>query len=179
MADDEMIIIEDEASSGPDLPAAQAAQAFTAGGDDTSVARHVLLEELSVYETQADLAVRAKDQATDAKAQAEGSLTKLITAAVSSSIGSIAEIAKAIRAAESQIQDLMDNPGGLTELKALEKEAQAAFYAAAEKGDARVALAAWRAAIKETKEKGSEIRDLNRARNGQIKNLLSAVKTLY
>jgi hypothetical protein len=179
VTDDEMIAIEDDASSGPDLPAAQAAEAFEGDSKATGGDRHVLLEDLSVYETQADLVVRAKDQATDAKAQAEGALTKLITAATTSHIGSIAEIAKAIRAAERQIQDLVDNPGGLTELKALDKEAQAAFYAAAEKGDARVALAAWRAAIKETKEKASEIRDLNRARNGQIKNLLSAVKTLY
>ena len=178
MVDDEMIIVEDESEEGPSETAAEAAEAFTddssAGGD-----RHTLLEELSVFEKQSDLAVRAKDQATDARSQAEGALTKLITAATASQIGSVAEIAKAIRTAERQIQDLVDNPGGLTELKALEKESQAAFYAAAEKGDARVALAAWRAARKEVTTKTAEIRDLNRARSGQIKNLLSAVKTLY
>jgi hypothetical protein len=175
-----MIIVEDEIEEGPSETAAEAAEAFTDDATTTSDGdRHALLEELSVYETQSDLTVRAKDQATDAKSQAEGALTKLITAARASKIGSVAEIAKAIRAAELQIQDLVDNPGGLTELKAMEKDSQAAFYAAAEKGDARVALAAWRAARKEVTSKTAEVRDLNRARSGQIKNLLSAIKTLY
>ena len=73
----------------------------------------------------------------------------------------------------------MDNPGGVTELKVGVKKAQAGFFAAAEEGDARLALAAWRQADKDLKEKQSEVKDLNKAKVSQTKNLLSAVKTLF
>ena len=141
--------------------------------------RSALVDELSIYETQADLAVRAKDQAADAKSAADSSITKLITLAAGCGIPSVVQIAKNIRESDSQIQDLVDNPGGVTELTALEKEAQSAFFAAAEQGDARVQMAAWRAATKETTTKKAEVRNLNKIRNGHLKNLLSAVKSLY
>ncbi len=139
-----------------------------------------LIEQLSTYETQADIVVRAKDQAADAKSQADSAKSELITLASQSGVTTISQIAKAIRECEFQIQEIIDNPGGVTELKEAEKTAQAAFYATVERGvDASTALTSWRKAQSDTNAKSSEAKNLNKIRNTQIKNLLSAVKTLY
>ena len=138
-----------------------------------------LVDLLSTYESQSDVVVRAKDQATDARSQAESALAELVTAAQKSDVVAVKQSADAIRECEKQIQELVDNPGGVTELKVGVKKAQAGFFAAAEEGDARIALAAWRQADKDLKEKQSEVKDLNKAKLSQTKNLLSAVKTLF
>ena len=138
-----------------------------------------LLEAHSVFETEADSVTRHRDQAADAKKKSDAAQTEMITLGTLSDITSIKQIADSVREMDRQIQELVDNPGGLTELRKLTKEAEVAFYAAAEQGDARPALANWRAAAKAEKERSNEVTDLVKSRKDQIKNLVKAVKTIY
>jgi regulator of replication initiation timing len=138
-----------------------------------------LLEALSVFETQADLVTRSRDQAADAKKASDAAQTEMITLGTLSEIFNVKQIADSIREMDRQIQELVDNPGGLTELRKLTKESEVAFYLAAEKGDARPALANLRAAAKAEKERAVEVADLAKTRKDQIKSLIKAVKTIY
>ena len=138
-----------------------------------------LLEALSVFETQSDLVTRSRDQASDAKKASDSAQTEMITLGTLSDIASVKQIADSIREMDFQIQELVDNPGGLTELRKLTKEAEVAFYAAAEQGDARPALKNWREAAKAEKERAVEVGSLVKSRKDQIKNLIKAVKTIY